>query len=532
MTLMVDGESFLIKVSEEECRMDPDWWLASERKSSDARLDVSDMECDNSDDRYNEGDDRAIMAEDCAEMEVESNLSLKHNFVQNFELNGLEMDGLGNVGSFGPRVCEAEELDVENGSCEGLRPVGVQQKGAALSTKKCKTLGDIYARDGVAKETRELGLQWVTARTRCRKERRETARQSEQGTESRKTDLPLLDGCIQNRNKLIRKQLELDEDEMKPILKGPETRVVWSFAETYGSSFIGVSGEWSKEKIKCNVINVYAPCDRQRKVLLWEEIAGQVLEEGGCWLLASDFNAIRNVSERKGKMRETQNMQDFNHFVESTGKECRLGSKAFSGNGCMAATPRFQKFVEDKWTALQVEGWAAYKCKQKLKLMKDECKRWNKEVFSNVETRWGILSKEIKALDIKSEEIELDENEVLLQKECFQERWEILRKREAMWKQKARNNWIRLGDANTAFFHRCVHARRAQNAISRILGEAGWVEEPTRVKEEAVRYFSQLFHNEQWNRPVLGGVHFNRISVAQKEWLEIPFSIEEIEEGL
>ncbi|GKU93949.1 hypothetical protein SLEP1_g7498 [Rubroshorea leprosula] len=674
ITLMVDGESFLIKVSEEEWRMDPDWWLAGERRSSGTRLDVSDMESDNSDDRYSEGGERAVMAEDGAETDVESNLSLKQNLVQNFELNGLEMDGLGNVGSVGPRDCEAEELGVENGSCEGIRPDGVQQTGAALSAKKCKKLGDIYAGVGVAEETREMGLQWVTGRTKCRKERREIARQSEQGTESWKAGLSLSDGCIQNRNNLIRQQLELDEVrrlfglgkrlgiqcqnneeefisfnvrglgsglKRREILKlvkkeNPDflllqetkleeveeslCRALWN-SENFdwvmqksmgnsggllciwnkscfskqcvieGSGFIGVSGEWGKERKKCNVINVYAPCDRQRKVLLWEEIAGRVLEEGGCWLLAGDFNAVRNVSERKGKMKETQDMQDFNHFVESTGlidvclrnrkftwyrpdgssmsridrflmstemslmatdwvqegvarsvsDHCAIilkarnadwGPKPFRVMDAWQQHPDFRNFVDDKWTALQVEGWAAYKCKQKLKLMKDECKRWNKEVFGNVETRWGILSKEIEALDIKSEEIELDENEVLFRKECFQEMWDISRKREAMWKQKARNNWIRLGDANTAFFHRSVQARRAQNAISGILGEDGWVEEPTRVKEEAVRYFSQLFQNEQWKRPVLGGVHFNRISVAQREWLERPFSVEEIEEGL
>ncbi|GLT98821.1 hypothetical protein SLE2022_163010 [Rubroshorea leprosula] len=214
-------------------------------------------------------------------------------------------------------------------------------------------------------------------------------------------------------------------------------------------------------------------------------------------------------------MKEMQDMQDFNHFVESTGlidiclrnrkftwyrpdgssmsridrflmstemslmatdwvqegversvsDHCAIilkarnadwGPKPFRVMDAWQQHPDFRSFVDDKWTALQVEGWAAYKCKQKLKLMKDECKRWNKEVFGNVETRWGILSKEIEALDIKNEEIELDEHEVLLRKECFQEMWDILRKREARWKQKARNNWIHLGDANTAFFHRSV----------------------------------------------------------------------------
>ncbi|GKV21745.1 hypothetical protein SLEP1_g31697 [Rubroshorea leprosula] len=641
INLMVDGESFLIKVSEEEWRMDPDRWLASERRSSGTGLDVSDMESENSEDRYSEGDDRAVMAEDCAETEAESKLSLKQNCVQNFELDGPELDGLSNVGSVGPRECEAEELGVANGSREGLRPAGVQQKGAAVLIKKCKKLGDIYAGDGVAEETREMGLQWVTARTRWRKERRETVRQLEHGTESQNIDFSLSDGCIQNRNALIRQQLELDEGMRREILKlvkkeNPDflclqetklevveeslCRALW-YSENFdwvmqksmgnsggllciwnkscfikkcvieGSGFIGVSGEWGKERKKCNLINVYAPCDRQGKVLLWEELAGRVLEEGGCWLFAGDFNAVRNVSERKGRMRETQDMQDFNHFVESTGlidvglrnrkftwyrpdgssmsrldrflmstemsllatdwvqegvarsvsDHCAIilkarntdwGPKPFQVMDVWQQHPDFRSFVDDKWKAMQVEGWAAYKCKQKLKLMKDECKRWNKEVFGNVETRWGILSKEIEELDIKSEKVELDENEVVLRRECFQEMWEILRKREAMWKQKSRNNWIRLGDANTAFFHRCVHARRAQNAISGILGEDGWVEEPSRVKEEAVRYFSQLFQNEQWKRPVLGGIHFNRISAAQREWLERPFSVEEIEEGL
>ncbi|GLU00004.1 hypothetical protein SLE2022_174020 [Rubroshorea leprosula] len=211
INLMVNEESFLIKVSEEEWHMDPDWWLAGERRSSGTGLDVSDMESENSEDRYSEGDDRAVMAEDCAETEAESKLSLKQNFVQNFELDGPELDGLSNVGSVGPGECEAEELGVANGSREGLRPAGVQQKGAAVLVKKCKKLGDIYAGDGVAEETREMGMQWVTARTRWRKERRETVRQLEHGTESQNTDFSLSDGCIQNRNALIRQQLELDE---------------------------------------------------------------------------------------------------------------------------------------------------------------------------------------------------------------------------------------------------------------------------------------------------------------------------------
>ncbi|GKV40806.1 hypothetical protein SLEP1_g48407 [Rubroshorea leprosula] len=524
ITLMVDGESFLIKVSEEEWRMDPDWWLAGERRSSGMSLDVSNMESDNSNDRYNEGDDRAIMAEDCAETKAESKLSLKQNFVQNFELSGLEMDRLGNVGLVGPRDCEAEELEIGGHLCSGWGSGGNEGDGDAVGDGKNQISNWSWMR---YESCLGWGKDWGFNVRIMRKRGLGNGLKRREILKLVKKENPdflfLQETKLEEvEESLCRALWNLDNFDwvmQKSMGNSGGLLCIWNKScfikqcVIERSGFIGVSGEWGKERKKCNVINVYAPCDRQRKVLLREEIVGRVLEEGGCWLLASDFNAVRNVSERKGKMRETQDMQDFNHFVESTSllamdwvqegvtrsvsDHCAIilkarntywGPKPFRVMDAWQQHPDFRSFVDDKWKALQVEGWAAYKCKQKLKLMKDECKRWNKEVFSNVETRWGILSKEIEVLDIKSEEIELDENEVLLRRECFQEMWEILRKREAMWKQKSSNNWICLGDVNIAFFHRCVHAWRAQNAISGILGKDGWLEEPIRVKEEAVRW--------------------------------------------
>ncbi|GKV16364.1 hypothetical protein SLEP1_g27016 [Rubroshorea leprosula] len=82
ITLMVDGESFLIKVLEEEWPMDPDWWLAGEWRSSDTSLEVSDTDFNNSNGRYSVGDDAVVMAADYAETEVESKLCLNRILFQ------------------------------------------------------------------------------------------------------------------------------------------------------------------------------------------------------------------------------------------------------------------------------------------------------------------------------------------------------------------------------------------------------------------------------------------------------------------
>ncbi|GLT40902.1 hypothetical protein SLA2020_150000 [Shorea laevis] len=340
-----------------------------------------------------------------------------------------------------------------------------------------------------------------------------------------------------------------------------------------GRGFIGIFGEWGSQQDTCSMVNVCAPCDRKGKAELWEEIGGLVSEQGGRWLLAGDFNAVRSVVERKGRLGETQDMEEFNQFVNGTGlidvrlmnrkftwyrpdgtsmsrldrfllstdmsllerdwiqvgvrrtisdhcaiilksRDIDWGPKPFRVLDAWQQHPEYRDFVEDRWKNLQIEGWAAYKCKQKLKLLKEECKKWNSKVFGNVEVTFDNLVQQIEKLDKKSEEGGLNENETQLRRECFQELWDILQKREAVWKQKSRDNWIRLGDANTTFFHRSVHARRAQNGILGIFGKDEWVEEPNLVKKEAVRYFCKLFQNDQWSRLVMSGIPFRRISTT------------------
>ncbi|GLT40764.1 hypothetical protein SLA2020_148750 [Shorea laevis] len=113
-----------------------------------------------------------------------------------------------------------------------------------------------------------------------------------------------------------------------------------------------------------------------------------------------------------------------------------------------------------------------------------------------MEVQFQNAGKKIEKIDLKNEEMELEGNEMDQRKEEFQEIWDILRKREAIWKQKSRTDWVKLGDQNTRYFDKIENGRKAHNSISGLLCDSHWVEDPDMVKKEVVTYFSKMCREE------------------------------------
>ncbi|GLT87099.1 hypothetical protein SLE2022_051990 [Rubroshorea leprosula] len=361
--------------------------------------------------------------------------------------------------------------------------------------------------------------------------------------------------------------------------------------DSTGDGYLRITGEWGIQKVKYNLVNVYGPNDRQKRLKLWDELRIMITEEGGRWLIAGDFNAIRCLEERRGRIGESPDMKDFDGFIQSAGlidikmvnrrftwyrpdgtamsrldrvlmnaemysmgvewvqqglkrnisDHCAIvlkkrtvdwGPRPFRVLDAWQLHPNFKKVIEQKWSAMEVEEFAGYKCKQKLKKLKEFLKGWNQDEFGDMEAQYEQAVKKVELVDLKNEDFDLDDYEILQRQEGFQNMWDILRKREVIWKQKSRSKWVREGDANTRFFHRIANGRKAQNHITGLWCDGCWVEEPIQVKKEVVNYFSKLFQADTWNRPKPYGVNFKQISTEDKQWLERPFSIEEIEEGL
>ncbi|GLT98630.1 hypothetical protein SLE2022_161270 [Rubroshorea leprosula] len=248
--------------------------------------------------------------------------------------------------------------------------------------------------------------------------------------------------------------------------------------EFTGDGYLGIKGQWGVKKDVCFFVNIYAPNDRKKKATLWDELRQRIVEEGGQWMLAGDFNAVRSMDERRGKTGESADMKDFDLFIETAGlvdsklinrkftcyrpdgttmsrldrilmivemssmggewvqqglkrnisDHCAIGLKTrtidwgpkpFRVLDAWQHHPEFRKVVEDKWNELVVDGFAGYKCLQKLKMLKQFLKSWNQDVFGDLETQFQHAASTVAELDMKNEEVALEEEELEERRQGF-----------------------------------------------------------------------------------------------------------------
>ena len=80
-----------------------------------------------------------------------------------------------------------------------------------------------------------------------------------------------------------------------------------------------LEGLWLKEDKRVTIINVYAPCDLQRKREQWNDLLQlRSSHQAGLWCVLGDFNSIRHREERfsSSQTRDaTLGMSDFNSWI-------------------------------------------------------------------------------------------------------------------------------------------------------------------------------------------------------------------------
>ncbi|GKV38927.1 hypothetical protein SLEP1_g46780 [Rubroshorea leprosula] len=594
--LKVEEQVCEIEIVEEEWRSNPDWWLSKNDRRSDLETesDYSNSWCQNeyqeldmdvigNDEDTSNGSEhlmkdlvsisnpkKATVTESCNQIVQETELEGDASFGLPKEIGPQRLSCVGPEENSGPTNRmgwgQIKEMSIEEpilNAQNQMDSTSIQKsKNSKKGRKKQRLLKECYPES--MEEIWAKAASRVTPRIRQRQERREGIGQAGDEKVCNAVAVSISDGCIENRNKggtlkkkevrrlvteekpdfLFLQETKLEKvdvdicsqlwnsDELDWVTKGSagasrgllciwDKRRFIKREEFIGDGFVGISGEWGANKQQYSLINVYGPKDRQKKASLWEELRRMVTDKKGCWLIAGDFNAQglpRNISDHCA--------------IVLKSRSADWGPRPFRVLDAWQQHPDFKRFVEDKWSEMEVEGFAGYKCQQKLKLLKGFLKGWNKEVFGNMEAQYEQAVKKIEHADMQNEISDLEDAEIVKRQEGFSEIWDVLRKKELIWKQKSRSKWVRERDANTHFFHRVAKGRRAHNNIAGLMYERAWIDDPNLVKNEVCRYFRSLFQGESWNRPKPGDIRFQQISEEKNNWLERPFSVEEIEEGL
>ncbi|CAA7030621.1 unnamed protein product [Microthlaspi erraticum] len=166
--------------------------------------------------------------------------------------------------------------------------------------------------------------------------------------------------------------------------------------------------------------------------------------------------------------------------------------------------------------------------------LKVKLRKWNKEVFGDIQTRKEKLLTEIKAIQALLESTQTD---ALLQREgeLLREFYIVLEQEEVLWYQKSREKGITLGDRNTKYYHLTTVVRRRRNKIESLKDDEGHlVTQPRELEKLATDYYRKLYSLDDVDAVVerLNPDGFMRLTWAERNELNKAFSARDVESSI
>jgi hypothetical protein len=182
------------------------------------------------------------------------------------------------------------------------------------------------------------------------------------------------------------------------------------------------------------------------------------------------------------------------------------------------------------WSSFSFMGSPSFVLAKKLRALKGEIKRWNREVFGDVGARNKAWAEELELLDRSEEVRRLSEEEKERRRSLAFDLEASLLQEEISWRQKSRVRWLKEGDKCTKFFHQVASANRRNNSIESLIVNGSPTSDPVCIGEHVVNYYESLFSEPLSWRPRLDNVEFDRLNGEEASSLEDPFEEREVRE--
>ncbi|XP_048502961.1 uncharacterized protein LOC125498736 [Beta vulgaris subsp. vulgaris] len=176
------------------------------------------------------------------------------------------------------------------------------------------------------------------------------------------------------------------------------------------------------------------------------------------------------------------------------------GKKPFRFFNMWVYRDGFMELVKDVWQR-PMNGCKMFQVTQKLKIMKAELKKFNREGFSDIQAQAHHAYNQM----IMKQNIAHEQLREVASIEEERKATEDYKRAQARYlsflKQKAKERWIEKGDDNTKLFHQSIKARRQQNKIYAILDNGGqWLNEEHQIKEDFVSFYDGLLGTKMGER--------------------------------
>ncbi|KAL4189281.1 hypothetical protein AMTRI_Chr08g164710 [Amborella trichopoda] len=180
----------------------------------------------------------------------------------------------------------------------------------------------------------------------------------------------------------------------------------------------------------------------------------------------------------------------------------------------------------------QVRGRAGYRLQTKIQHLKTSLKTWSKAIPRNYSQTKSTLLDTIQGLDNLEESRPLDTSELNLRAQSKLEYLSTLKKEEIYWFQRSRIKWLKVGDQNTAFFHRIANCRRRDNTIAMLKVNNSYLTQPALIEQTIIEFFQTLYTAPTSPRPIMADLDFLALPSDLATWLEQPFTKDEIVQAL
>ncbi|CAN1841986.1 LINE-1 retrotransposable element ORF2 protein [Linum perenne] len=174
----------------------------------------------------------------------------------------------------------------------------------------------------------------------------------------------------------------------------------------------------------------------------------------------------------------------------NTDVEVSSPPKPFKFFRMWTAHPTYDEILKTAWDCTSDEDLEGLYCR--LRNVKIALKTLNKEAYSNIRARVSLLASELdKAHNAVMDNPSVDNMEVVA---ALTDCWNTARTaEESFLKQKARENWVNLGDSNTKFFHSSLKCRQAYNQIVSLnTADGRTVRDLPEIINEAVGFYEKL----------------------------------------